>query len=284
MSSPSVPPNLQYCSTELAAEADLQVTVEGTILPLHSAILANASSVLHTALCSSELNAGANPAARSAAVQRAFGGSSVNDVAAFLRLLYDPACILDTTDYPAVASSAAWEGILRLADKLDAQWVMKVSLPGKLTQLHMVACHGHFSDPSPQLDVTRFRVMRLQLCNDRISRLVPGQADWSAWLCLADSIKLQDMTARAIPEVLKMMLKSPEQARQVLAAIDSASVSSWKLLTATLLTAVHRTHLTDEDGLDVCVPGVVAKEMPSLRSGNAPGDVLQANFRSVIFI
>jgi hypothetical protein len=126
MSLPEPAADLQYCPPELAEAADLQIIVKGHTLQLHSLILTNASSVLRTALCSSELNAGANPAARSAAVQRAFEGSSLKDVSAFLRLVYNPASILDSAVFPVEASPKALEGILELADKLDAQWVMQV--------------------------------------------------------------------------------------------------------------------------------------------------------------
>jgi hypothetical protein len=60
-------------------------------------------------------------------VQRAFEGCPIKDVASFSKLVYNPASILDLSIFPVEASPVAWEGMLGLADRLDAQCVLKAS-------------------------------------------------------------------------------------------------------------------------------------------------------------
>lgn len=74
--------HLPDASEELAATADLTVTVEGTPLKLHSAVAAAGSRVLRTALCGCAGGAGGGA---EAAVQAAFKGCKLQDAQLLLR-------------------------------------------------------------------------------------------------------------------------------------------------------------------------------------------------------
>lgn len=122
-------------SQELAAAADLPLTLDACTLPLHSQVLAAGSRVLRTSLCGTRAAAGSiggergggvesggglDPTA-AAAVQRAFEGHSLQDVQQFLKFLYSPVAVAAVP-----ASLAAFRGVILLADKLDAPVVLQV--------------------------------------------------------------------------------------------------------------------------------------------------------------
>lgn len=115
-------------SQELAAAADLTVTLDGCPLPLHSAVLAAGSRVLRSALFGAAGDgaggggggAALDPTA-AAAVQQAFESHSLKDVQAFLRLLYNPVAVVGVP-----AEVVSFKGVIRLADKLDAAALLQV--------------------------------------------------------------------------------------------------------------------------------------------------------------
>lgn len=118
--------HLPDSSEELAAMADVEITLEGCALPLHRVTLASGSRVLRTALCSCSGSVSASAAARSseaAAVQAAFEGHSLLDVQLFLSILYDP---MTANHLDFVETN--WDGLLGLAVKLDAQAVLQVTI------------------------------------------------------------------------------------------------------------------------------------------------------------
>jgi hypothetical protein len=116
--------HLPDASEELAALADLEITVDGCALPLHRVTLASGSRVLRTALCSCSSSVKGRAAARAAeaaAVQAAFEGFSLLDVQLFLKIVYHPLKGLEL-----VLAETNWDGLVSLAVKLDATPVLEV--------------------------------------------------------------------------------------------------------------------------------------------------------------
>lgn len=123
--------HLPDCSEELAAAANLLITLDGCQLPLHSQVLAAGSRVLRQALAGAASGGGAP--SQQAAVQEAFSGLPLAHVMLFLKLLY--------SGYGAAEQArdtAALTGAVALADKLDAPSVLQVD--GGLGCLGLLAC------------------------------------------------------------------------------------------------------------------------------------------------
>ncbi|KAL4433667.1 hypothetical protein ABPG75_000108 [Micractinium tetrahymenae] len=97
-------------SEELAATADVIITLDGSLLALHSFMLATHSRKLRQ-----QLSAGGSAAAKAVAVQQAFEGHSLADVRLFLRLLYSVGSAATS-----VHDSSELRGVVKLAHELDA--------------------------------------------------------------------------------------------------------------------------------------------------------------------
>lgn len=111
---------LPDASDELAGCADLIISVDSHPLHLHSAVLATGSRVLRTAVCGGVRG---DAASKTMAVQHAFEGHRLEDVCAFLRLLYNP---LEAEQM----GLEELERVLVLTDKLDAPIVLQGSCGG----------------------------------------------------------------------------------------------------------------------------------------------------------
>jgi hypothetical protein len=112
------------------------------------------------------------------------------------------------------------------------------------------------------------------MCDERIARLLPQPAEWSAWLHVADKLQLPHVFARATLLVLKSLLEGRAQAKPKLVALGSLSGPTVMMLTEALLTAVHRSYPSS-------TPTHIAGNLPDCSSWKAPGDLLQAYFQSV---
>ncbi|KAL4433657.1 hypothetical protein ABPG75_000098 [Micractinium tetrahymenae] len=113
--------HLPDVSEELAASADLAITLDGCQLPLHSAVLAAGSRVLRQALVGAASGGGA--ASQAAAVQQAFERHPLPDVLLCLKLLYSGSAAADST-----GEARDLTGVVALADKLDAAAVLQASM------------------------------------------------------------------------------------------------------------------------------------------------------------
>jgi hypothetical protein len=54
----------------------------------------------------------------------------------------------------------------------------------------------------------------MQMCDECIRRLLPKTADWMAWLLVADRVKLQGVTARAVPKMVRNLVCETTWTRQ----------------------------------------------------------------------
>ncbi|KAL4419915.1 hypothetical protein ABPG75_007013 [Micractinium tetrahymenae] len=116
----------------LAALADSFAVVDGTRWPLHSQVLSTQSAVLRDLFVSARSEGGVGAQAMPD-LSAAFEGSSLEDAALLLRLVYSPdeAC---ASSFAALAASGRLEGVARLADKLDTPRLLR-SLERYLTGL-----------------------------------------------------------------------------------------------------------------------------------------------------
>ncbi|KAL4433659.1 hypothetical protein ABPG75_000100 [Micractinium tetrahymenae] len=158
--------HLPDSSEELAASADLIITLLGCQLPLHSSVLAAGSRVLRQALVGAAAAGGA--ASKVAAVQQAFSGHPVADVRLLLKLLYSSWAGADS-----VAQADALKGVVELADKLDAP----VVLQGCETRL---------------LELLQSRTTSASYTSFASSST--DEHDWADWLLLADRFSLRAST------------------------------------------------------------------------------------------
>lgn len=125
---PCLPLSLDHlpdASEELARTSDLTIEHQGASLPLHSQVLASGSRVLRTALCGDA--GGGSAAGRTAAVQQAFQGHSLEDVCTFLRLMYN------SNAGCSMVPMGRLRAVLTLADKLDYCTVLDVSREGGIS-------------------------------------------------------------------------------------------------------------------------------------------------------
>lgn len=111
--------HLPDVGNELAASADIAITLRSRQLPLHSAVLAANSCVLRQALSAADSATG-----KAAAVQEAFEGHPLPGVQLFLRCLYSDsnAATAGEADPWALASAAA------LAHELECAAVLQASV------------------------------------------------------------------------------------------------------------------------------------------------------------
>ncbi|KAL4433669.1 hypothetical protein ABPG75_000110 [Micractinium tetrahymenae] len=164
--------HLPDASEELAASADLLITLDGCRLPLHSAVLATGCRALRQHLCSAgTVEAAGNAFQTAAAAQTAFEGHALADVQLFLSLLYSGGAAAK-----GVAEPAPFKGVVALAHALDAPFVLQ-------------ACEA--------------RLLQLLRCN---------KYWWAEWLALADRYGLHRLQPVAAESALADLLSLPDGA------------------------------------------------------------------------
>lgn len=246
--------HLPDSSDDLAAMADLEISVGGARLPLHSAVLASGSRVLREALCCQQCYGGSGGgstmgASQVAAVQEAFEGCNQQVVQTFLKLLYNPTVV---DDIPAEAS---WPDVLALADKLDA--------PAALQVMSALRCLGLLAYPNDDMPCLHAHVKWrpsphcccVQACDSHLARVLPAAGtDWMKWLLLADRLQLKRLVARCASPVALHMIETSNVKAQV-AALNSLSQRSLQLMMETLL-RTSRTMASNSiyGGARSCVP------------------------------
>lgn len=214
-------------SEVLAASADIHITVEGCMLPLHSAVLAAGCHTLCQVLCS----AGAGKAAGSSAsgqdaVQQAFQGQPLVVVQLFLKLLYTGG-----TASESVAESTSFQRVVPLAHALDAPFVLQarqghgplplcasfccsccihdVCVAGVAMLLYASRCQRAVQ-PSPPVPLAP-----LQACEARLLQLLPCEKyRWAEWLVLADCCGLRQLKPVAAEQALADLLSLPDSAER----------------------------------------------------------------------
>lgn len=245
--------HLPDASIELAATADLSLSVDGHQLPLHSAVLAAGAQVLRAALCGAGIRG--NASAKEVAAQLAFEGHSLEDTCSFLRVLYDT--------YTAEGMPASQlEGVLALAAKLGAPGVLQVGA---------ACCASLRLDPCmPCSNLPHARC--LQACDARLCALMkeaapnsangsttdkdapPLAIDWAHWLPLADRYRLRHLLPLLVEKQLRKMADASTYAewKAAFVELDSSasalSADTWKLLCEGMAkTAVSYQNKANED-------------------------------------
>jgi len=292
--------HLPDASEELAATADLTVSIYGTDLKLHSAVLAAGSCVLRSAFAS----CGGDASAQAAAVGTALEGHELADVQLFLRLLYNQ------TEAENISGTDVqiWQGVLELGDKLDAPAVILVSwifrmpcsaspLPwswvrgrrcagarlvgsGKLVPQSgpkvcaiMVPHHAvqparhHTNFPrhmAPMPGPTDLMIPSMQACNRHLAHLLaasPTGVNWPEWLLLADHLNMARLVGQCTRPVLKSLFSS-STGKQMLSTLSPLSKRTFQRIAEA---AIHTGQ--------TCSSGIAAY-VPLTSTLNAPGDLI----------